>query len=50
MQVEQHNEGAEGKFDPLRNIDIEELAQYCWFADRDVDKMANSYIHNMIYW
>ena len=38
------------EFNPVSDIDLEELAQYCWFADREVDKMTNSLKRNMLYW
>ena len=28
-------------FDPVKEIDLDELRQYCWFAERDVVKMTN---------
>ena len=35
-------------FDPVEDVNLQELRQYCWFATKDVDKMANT--HNMLYW
>jgi len=37
-------------FDPVKEIDLDELRQYCWFADRDVVKMTNKQKRNMLYW
>ena len=38
------------EFDPVGDIDLDELRQYCWFADRDVDNMTTKQKRNMLYW
>ena len=36
--------------DPVSDIDLEVVAQYCWFATKEVSKMDNSNKRNMLYW
>ena len=37
-------------FDPVEDVNLQELRQYCWFATKEVDKMANTHKRNMLYW
>ena len=36
--------------DPVDDIDLEVIRQYCWFATKDVCNMTNSNKRNMLYW
>ena len=36
--------------DPVDGVNLHELRQYCWFATKEVDKMANTHKRNMLYW
>ena len=44
-QVELYEKGWD-----ISDIDLEVVAQYCWFATKEVSKMDNSNKRNMLYW
>jgi len=38
------------KTDPVENINLEMVREYCYFATTEVSKMSNSWKRNMLYW
>ena len=36
--------------DPVDEIELEVVRQYCWFATKPVCNMTNNNIRNMLYW
>ena len=36
--------------DPVQNINLEMVREYCYFATTEVSKMSNSWKRNMLYW